>query len=73
MSINIIQTDFPEVEYLFKIDEILIISSCEKYLIVKRNGEMTVMEKRRYLLEKALKKKTADYAAIPKYVPAQNL
>lgn len=45
----------------------------ERYLILKRNGEMTVTEKRRYLLEKALKKKTTEYAEIPKYVPAQNL
>ncbi len=46
----------------------------ERYMILKRNGEMTVMEKRRYLLEKALKRKTTEYASQPPYVVhSQNL
>ncbi|MEM4263810.1 MAG: hypothetical protein QW666_02870 [Candidatus Woesearchaeota archaeon] len=45
----------------------------ERYMILKRNGEQTVMEKRRYLLEKAMKKKSTEYAVQPPYVPAQNL
>ncbi len=45
----------------------------EKYIVLRR-GELTVMEKRRYLLEKALKKKTTEYAVQPPYVVhSQNL
>lgn len=41
----------------------------ERYVVL-RHGEMTIMDKRRYLLEKAMKKKIIDYAAVPKYVPS---
>jgi len=44
----------------------------ERYVVIRR-GEPTVVEKRKYLLAQAVRKKTEAYAVQPPYVPSQNL
>ena len=45
----------------------------ERYIVIRR-GEPTVMEKRKYLLAQAVRKKTEAYAVQPPYVVhSQNL